>query len=359
MKSPPSLRQDKEPLPPEPPIDIISIGSAVQDVFVNVPSDSDNAFVRSHHLCMALGAKINVDYPLFEVGGGGTNTAVNFSIQGLKSAILSRIANDKGGEEVLSRLRQFHVNVEFLQIDNASQARTGMSIILNVPGQDRTVLVNRGVSHLLNFDEVNWNRLSLAKWIYIGAFGSRNGDDFDRLSELVDQCGTLLAFNPGMAQIKRGLEHLGEIISKTQILVMNRAEAALLTNSSRNERVTVILEKLKDLGPKVAIITHGRNGVFTADDKGERYFILPVTVDASCTLGAGDAFASTFTASVIKDTWDIPLALKRATINAANVVQNPGAQIGLEPMERLDAHLEDLQMEVEDLSGNSSKSSIC
>lgn len=350
---PPRPSQNTKSIPPETSIDIISIGSAVQDVFVDVPVDSDHtAFIRSNHLCMALGAKINVEYPLFEVGGGGTNTAVNFSIQGLKAAILSRIANDKGGEEVLSRLRQFHVNTEFLQIDSSTQARTGMSVILNVPGQDRTVLVNRGVSHLLNFDEVNWERLSLTKWLYIGAFGSRQQDAFDRLAELVDRYGINVAFNPGIAQINKGLPLLGNIISKTSILVMNRTEAAILTNSSKSERVTVILQKLKDLGPKVAIITHGRNGVFAADDKGGRFYVPPMMVEASCTLGAGDAFASTFTASVIKDGWNLPVGLQRATINAANVVQNPGAQIGLDPMERLDYYMEELGLEVEDLTLN-------
>jgi sugar/nucleoside kinase (ribokinase family) len=242
--------------PPESAIDIISFGSAVQDVFVNIPIESDqSAFIRSNHLLMAMGSKINVDYPLTEVGGGGTNTAVNFSIQGLKSAILSRIANDKGGEEVLSRLRQFHVNTEFLQIDSSTMARTGMSIILNVPGHDRTVLVNRGVSHLINFDEVNWKRVSLAKWMYLGAYGSRNEDDFERLSQVAGKSNIDIAFNPGLAQIKRGYGALKRIISETKILVMNRTEAAILTNSSKTERVTVILQKLKDMGPKVAIIT--------------------------------------------------------------------------------------------------------
>ena len=340
---------------PEKSIDIISVGSAIQDVFVNIPAESDTAFVRSQHLLLSMGSKINVEYPITEVGGGGTNTAVNFSIQGLKAAILSRIANDKGGEEVLSRLRQFHVNTEFLQIDSGNRARTGMSIILNVPGEDRTVLVNRGVSHMINFDEINWDRLSLAKWIYVGAYGSRNEDDFDQLSQLVHQRGIQMAFNPGIAQIKRGLGHLGKIISGTQILVMNRTEAALLTNSSSTERVTVILQKLKDLGPKIAIITHGQNGVFAADDKGGAFFASPLQIEASCTLGAGDAFASTFTASIIKDGWDIPLGLKRATINAANVVQNSGAQMGLEPIERLDAYLEETDVEVEDLSVRTSK----
>ncbi len=332
-------------------IDIISLGSAIQDVFVNIPTAQDqSAFVRSNHLMMALGAKINVDYPLFEVGGGGTNTSVNFSIQGLRAAILSRIANDKGGEVVLNRLREYHVNTEFLQIDTSRDARTGMSIVLNVPGQDRTVLVNRGVSHKINFDEINWDRLSQAKWLYISAFASPHDDAFDRLADMVARHKTQIAFNPGEAQIKKGMSYLKNIIASTQILVMNRTEAAMLTQSPKSERVTVILEKLKDLGPKVAIITHGANGVFAADDQGGRHFICPIKVNATSTLGAGDAFASTFTASIIKNGWDVPLGLKRAAVNASFVVQNPGAQIGLEPLERLDAHLEDLKLTVEDLS---------
>lgn len=332
------------------PIDIIAVGSALQDIFVNLPADSDTAFVRTNHLMLAMGAKINVDYPLVEVGGGGTNTAVNFSIQGLKTGILSRIANDRGGEAVLTRLRDFHVSTEFLQIDNTPQAHTGMSVVLNVPGEDRTVLVNRGVSHLISLDEVNWARMALAKWMYIGAFGSRNDDDFARLSKFIADCDIKIAFNPSMAQIKRGLDLLQEIISQTTILVMNKTEAGILTHSPKNERVTVILEKLKDLGPKLVIITNGRNGVFAADQDNNRFFISPLHVDATCTLGAGDAFTSTFTASIIKDGWDIPLGLKRATLNSSYVVQNPGAQIGLEPMERLDAQLEEMKLEVEDLT---------
>lgn len=337
-------------------IDVISIGSAIQDAFVNIPVDDDStAFIRSYHLCMALGAKINVDYPLFEVGGGGTNTAVNFSIQGLNTAILSRIANDEGGQLILNRLRKFHVNTEFLQIDSAPKACTGMSIILNVPGNDRTVLVNRGVSHLINFDEVNWARLSQAKWLYVASYGSPSEDDFERIGALAKKTGLQIAFNPGIGQIKRGLEALRPMIENTSILALNRTEAALLTNSSKSERVTVILEKLKDLGPKLVIITHGKNGVFTADDKGSRFFIQPLVVTPISTLGAGDAFASTFTASIIKNGWDVPLALKRATVNSAQVIQHNGAQLGLEPMEHLDARLEELQLNVEELSAKTSK----
>jgi ribokinase len=337
-------------------IDIVSIGSALQDVFVNVPPDADSSFVRSGHLLLSLGAKINVDYPLFEVGGGATNTAVNFSIQGLKTALMSRIANDRSGQLILGRLRKFGINTEFLQIDN--DGNTGMSVILNVPGQDRTVLVSRGVSHQLNFDEINWQRVEQAKWLYVCAFGSPGSDDFDKLTDFVKSHKIEVAFNPGINQIKKDPKQLCRLIEHTSILVMNKSEAAALTKSSKTERVTVILDKLKDLGPKHAIITHGSSGVFAADHKGNRYFTSPVQVETVCTLGAGDAFASTYTASIIQSGWDVPLALKRATINSAFVVQNAGAQIGLETHQVLDTFMSEYNLQVEDLSSQNKASLI-
>jgi len=352
----PSLASDSQPQSSS-PLDILSIGSAIQDVFVNIPADQDAAaFVRSSHLVMSLGAKINIDYPLTEIGGGGTNTAVNFSIQGLRTGILSRIAGDQGGNAVLARLQHHGVSTEFLQIDSEPDSRTGMSVILNVPGKDRTVLVNRGVSHRLDFDEINWDRLSQIPWLYLGAFATRTQDPFERLIQMIKDHGTQIAFNPSMAQIQKGVDFIGDIIANTTVLVMNKSEAATLTHSPRTERITVILEKLKDLGPRLVLITDGGNGTFAADDKGQRYFVSPYPVEATCTLGAGDAFTSTFAASLAKDGWDIPKALQRATLNAAYVVQNPGAQLGLEPMHILDQRLADISLPVEDLASGTRRS---
>ena len=98
------------------PFDIICIGSAIHDVFVNLP-DTDAAFVRSNHLIMSLGAKINIDYPTVEVGGGGVNTAVNFALQNLKTGIFSRLAHDEAGNAITTRLSQRGVDTSFMQID--------------------------------------------------------------------------------------------------------------------------------------------------------------------------------------------------------------------------------------------------
>lgn len=335
---------------PNSDFDIICIGSAIYDTFVNLP-DTDSAFVRSNHLILSLGAKINVDYPSVEVGGGGVNTAVNFALQGLKAGIFSRLAEDESGKSITKRLSQRGVNTSLLQVDHAPDAKTGASIILNIPGKDRTVLVNRGVSHQLDFDALDWDVLKEAKWIYVASFGSRAPEeDFIRLGDFAVANGIQIAFNPGMEQIKRGSKALGKMITDASILIMNLTEAALLTESSPKDRVTTILERLKDLGPKLAVITNGRNGVFAASESGERFFVAPPPVPVNCTLGAGDAFASTLVASIIREGWDLARALERAAVNAALVVQHPGAQIGLEPMENLDGLAKTMKIQLQELS---------
>ncbi|MCA9798247.1 MAG: carbohydrate kinase family protein [Cyanobacteria bacterium HKST-UBA04] len=330
------------------PLDIVCIGSALEDIFINVPVHDDaTAFIRSNHLSISLGAKINVDYPLIEVGGGGTNTAMNFSIQGLKVGLLSKIANDDGGHLIRNRLEDARIDLRYLQVDTDSAAHTGMSIILNVPQHDRSVLVNRGVSHGIDFDTVDWDQFKTVPWLYVASYGSPNEDDFERLAALARDHDVKIAFNPSINQIKRGLKVIGPLIEASVIVSMNRTEATLLTKSKKNERVTVLLDKMRDLCPGLTLITCGASGVFAADANNRRYYIPPMKVNATSTLGAGDAFCSTFTASIIKDGWDVPLALKRANVSAAHVIQEPGAQRGLLPIDDLDAELKTLNLSVD------------
>lgn len=322
-------------------LDMVCIGSALQDVFVDIPEDTDSAFVRSNHLLLALGSKISIDYPSIDVGGGGTNCAVNFAIQDLSVALFSRIAYDGAGRMLLERLIEHGIYSNLLQVDQSEGAMTGKSVILNIPGKDRIALVSRGVSHKLNFDELDWDKLAKSKWIYVASFGSAHPEkDLVRLGEFAVENNIKIAFNPGASQLKLGAKKLGKMVSHADILIMNLTEAILLTESSPKERIVAVVERLSKLGPKLAVITNGRNGVFAALNTGERYFVTPPVVNARCTLGAGDAFASTLTASLIKEGWEtLPKALERATMNSALVVQNSGAQLGLEKLEKLDVML--------------------
>ena len=58
------------------------------------------------------------------------------------------------------------------------------------------------------------------------------------------------------------------------------------------------------------------------------------------TLGAGDAFASTFAAAIDRFDYNIELALKYATINSASVCEHFGAQEGFLTFSEMDEKIQ-------------------
>ena len=86
-------------------------------------------------------------------------------------------------------------------------------------------------------------------------------------------------------------------------------------------------------------MTDGKHGAYAYDS--EKFYHcgeFPATVIS--TLGAGDAFASTFVASLSKTNGDVETSLKYASINAASVVEQFGAQGGFLTFEQIKSKLD-------------------
>jgi ribokinase len=89
------------------------------------------------------------------------------------------------------------------------------------------------------------------------------------------------------------------------------------------------MDMIHDFGPKIVCITDGPAGAYASD--GQNRYKMPPYPDPAPPFertGAGDAFASTFVAALIKGN-TVEGALQWAPINSMNVVQNIGAQKGL------------------------------
>ena len=88
----------------------------------------------------------------------------------------------------------------------------------------------------------------------------------------------------------------------------------------------------------ITVITDGKNGAYCFD--GKKIYICPTfPAIVTSTLGAGDAFASTFCASMDKYNWDIEKSLKYASINSASVCTHVGAQEGFLKCEEIEKRL--------------------
>ena len=85
-------------------------------------------------------------------------------------------------------------------------------------------------------------------------------------------------------------------------------------------------------------ITDGKNGAI-AYDGNKFYKASEFPAEVRSTLGAGDAFSSTFVASMEKTDGDIEKSIKMASVNSASCVEVFGAQEGLIPFPLIEEKL--------------------
>src|SRR3989339_913936 len=86
--------------------DVVTIGSAVLDVFLKSSQFHLVSTNGNLSLCEAFNEKIDVDDAVISSGGGGTNTAVGLSRLGLKTACISEVGNDFAAKVIEQDLKE-------------------------------------------------------------------------------------------------------------------------------------------------------------------------------------------------------------------------------------------------------------
>ncbi|MFH1327190.1 MAG: carbohydrate kinase family protein [archaeon] len=292
--------------------DVITFGSAVVDVFV----DTDIA-EKGKFMAYPVGSKILLKNLKFDIGGGGTNTAVAFSRLGFKTGYIGKIGNDLDGKEIRKILEK--EKIKFLgKIEE--KGASGYSIILDSKENNRTILTFKGVNNELGFSELKLRKLN-TRWLFLT---SLLGESFKTQKKFVTYLsirGTKIAFNPSEYLIKR--MDLKPLLKFCEILILNKEEAQLLLKKFR-VREKDLAKGLYSLGPKIVVITD-RNKKIIAYDGGKKYFLKPHNVKVVERTGAGDAFASGFVAGQMAGK-SVEQSLKLGLRESESVVKYFGAK---------------------------------
>jgi ribokinase len=292
--------------------DIITFGSAVVDIFVNT-----NLSDKGKFLAYPIGSKILIKDLKFNIGGGGTNTAVAFSRFGLKTGYIGKVDKDFGGKQILELLKK--EKIEFLgKVEDNLDILGGYSIILDSKENDRTILTYKGINDDIKFLEINSKELK-TKWFYLSSLLGNSFKTAERLAKKLHNNGIKIAFNPSEYMIKE--ENLRELLKICDILSLNKEEAELLTKNKD------LLLGLRNLGPKVVVITNKDKEVISYDGD-KRYKIIPHKIRIAERTGAGDAFASGFVAGQMVGK-SIDESLKLGLEESESVIKHQGAKIGL------------------------------
>lgn len=316
--------------------DVVSIGDIVTDAFIKLFDDKATTYENEQGkwLAMPFATKIPFDHvEVIEAVGNASNAAVAFARLGLDSAFVTNVGADTHGRDMIKALDKQGVDTRFVRINRGKKSNYHYVLWYK---DERTILIKHE-----EYD-YHWPPLTVAetpKWVYFSSISEHALEYHDQVADWLEQHPEVkLAFQPGTFQMAAGTERLKRIYARSEVLILNREEAASV-GGGNHEDLHDLFNHLHALGPHIVVITDGPQGAYASD--GENRFQMPLYPDPAPPLdrtGAGDSFASTFVAAIIKGN-TIEGALQWAPINSMSVVQKVGAQAGLLHEKELDHYL--------------------
>ncbi len=317
-------------------LDVLSIGDVVTDAFIKLIDDQ--AWVEERDgkqiLSMEFGTKLPFDHvQVIEGVGNASNASIAFSRMGLSSGLISNVGDDLWGGDIVRALKKNRVDTRFVH-ENSGKVSNYHYVLWYK--EERTILIKH---EEYAYHWPRFRKIDIPKWMYFSSISKHAIDYHDDVADWLDENPEVkLAFQPGTFQMEAGVERLKRIYQRSEVVVLNREEAVLVFGGD-HDNIHDLLDRMHGIGIKIALITDGPNGAFVSDGTGR--WSMPLYPDPAPPVdrtGAGDAFASTFIAALMKGA-DVQSALLWAPINSMNVVQHVGAIEGLLTDSKLDYYL--------------------
>jgi ribokinase len=308
-------------------VEVLSVGDVVSDAFIKLLDDKAWSYVDENGtkvLAMEYATKVPFDHAVIVEGvGNAANAAVSLTRLGLKCGFVTNVGEDKYGRGIIAALHTNKVDTRWVTVNPGKLSNYHYVLWYK---EERTILIKH---EEYEYMWPNLRKKEAPKWIYFSSIAENSLEFHDDMADWLEENPEVkLAFQPGTYQMKFGAERLKKLYQNTDILVLNKEEAAKVGGGKKDD-VHDLFNKLHELGPEIVCITDGPNGAYASD--GSKRWFMPIYPDPAPPYertGAGDAFASTFTAALMKGK-SVEEALSWGPINSMNVVQHVGAQEGL------------------------------
>jgi sugar/nucleoside kinase (ribokinase family) len=315
--------------------DFITIGGMTEDIvfFTNEGILIDNRadILRKKLLAFEYGAKINIKEFGRYFGGGASNSAINLSRLGFKVASLSMVGEDEIGFKILANLKENKIEPGFIEINKKNDS--GFSFIINNK-KDRIIFTYRGSNDYFSVSKKQEKIIKLANWIYLTSLPVNCQESLERIFLNKNN----IAWNPGLAQLSKGVVPIKKFLKNTEIFILNKDEALELIKKTKKffnlknsflDDAKNLLKILKDFGPTKIILTDGVKGAYFFDGINFYHQKIINKQNRIDSTGVGDAFGSTVVGCLLKLGGDYKKAMYLGVKNVSSVVSLAGAQNGL------------------------------
>ena len=351
---------------------ILTIGAAMRDLFLEYENPETMTFdiegCQIDYIMLEEGKKIELDEIEHHTGGGATNSACSFQKLDFSVSSFFKVGKDPEGNFIIASLKKQKINLS--NIVRSEGAPTGRSFIIPSPSGDKVILVYRGANLTIRQDELPQKAIEACDQLYITSLSKKTSKLLPIITKLAKQYEKPVATNPGTSQLTVNIKTLEQSLKNIDILILNCFEATLLmehlvqakqmksrkTSSTKRKKrelpdllaapivrgtscftLQQYFQEILKRGPQIVVVTNGADGVYATDGK-QIYYHPSLPGKPVSTVGAGDAFGSTFVAQLLHGT-SIEDAIRSGIINSYEVIQKLDATSGQLTKNKLNARV--------------------
>jgi ribokinase len=251
-------------------------------------------------------------------GGKGANQAVAAARTGVTTTMVGAVGTDAAGDVLRRQLSDFGVDLTAVL---RTLSPTGSAVVVVDDRGDNQIIVRPGANADLTVDHVTTALADL-----------RPQDVVAVQAELAKEL-LVAAVRAGRVAGARVVLNWApvvplpaDVVSSASIVVVNRAEAAALTDLADDAPGTALAEALQRRFGVIVVVTLGAAGSVVATSNGNVTVPSVPVHDVVDTTGAGDSYVGTLAAALAGPPADLPDAMAVAAEAASRTVEHSGAQ---------------------------------
>jgi sugar/nucleoside kinase (ribokinase family) len=331
-----------------------------------------------HHFDMIPGRLYEIGPAKMATGGAVSNTGVACHILGLPTTLVGKVGQDDFGQVVLDVLRNYGEElVEGMVV--APDAVTSYTVVINIPGIDRTFLHCCGANHEFDSRDVNPAAFSDAALFHfgyppiMGRTYANQGDELVKIFESVKSAGMTTSLDMVMPDpdgpsgkadwetiLTRTLPSVDIFIpSADELLYMIDRDKFGEGDNLTGDEVSAISSRLLDMGVAIAGLKLGSRGLYIRTAGEDRLaamgagapedvaawagrelwfpvFEIPQFVGAT---GAGDTTIAGFLTAYLRGMTPVECGRMANAVGSCNV-QAPDALSGIKSWDETKAMLD-------------------
>lgn len=264
-------------------------------------------------------------------GGSAANSMFTFASLGGKPFYTCRVGDDKPGQFYLQDLHKAGVATSHQSIHKGGV--TGSCLVAVTDDGERTMQTYLGTSSDISADNVNFDALTQADWLYIEGYLAMSESIQPAMIKLRQQAGIhnakiVVSFaDPAVVKFaKDGL--LNMLGNKVAVIFCNSEEAKLFTDKKQIKAAACALLEYCE----IAVVTDSANDTIIAHSPDAESDIIihevatPAVAKVIDTNGAGDNYAGAFLYALTQQ-HTLPECGRLASEIAAQVIQQFGPRL--------------------------------